>query len=241
VLGVSAPLSARRLVHLKESGYVIARPRPDLLVVFDVGSPGPDSLPAHSQADCLSLVVGTIAGWAVVDTGTSEYGAGLRRNYERSTAAHNTVEVDRADQTEVWGAFRAGRRARPTIISVGDDGDCITLIAQHDGYRRLHGHPLHRRRLVLRSGEFDITDEVLGHGLHELWSRLHLAEGSVRFEGHSTVNWQSGGSKMIVRGEGIEVARSEYSTTFGQRTAAHHLVQHRTGPLPVEMKWSIVL
>ncbi len=34
------------------------------------------------------------------------------RDYERSTAAHNTVEIDGADSTEVWGAFRAGRRAR---------------------------------------------------------------------------------------------------------------------------------
>ena len=41
-----------------------------------------------------------------IDTGTSTYAAGPVRDRERSTAAHNTVEVDRRDSTEVWGAFR---------------------------------------------------------------------------------------------------------------------------------------
>ena len=137
-------------MHFRQSGYVVARPGPDLHIVFDVGDPGPDTLPAHSHADCLSLVVGTPAGWVVVDTGTSEYGAGERRQFERSTAAHSTVEVDGTNQTEVWGAFRAGRRARATLLSALDDGQCITLLAEHDGYRKLDGQPIHRRHLTLR-------------------------------------------------------------------------------------------
>src|ERR1019366_1742442 len=48
----------------------------------------------------------------LVDTAASTYERRPVREYERSTAAHNTVEVDRAESTEVWGAFRAGRRAR---------------------------------------------------------------------------------------------------------------------------------
>ena len=45
------------------------------------------------------------------------------RSYERSTAAHNTVEVDGANSTEVWGAFRAARRARvPSVVARVDGG-----------------------------------------------------------------------------------------------------------------------
>ncbi len=38
------------------------------------------------------------------------------RSYERSTAAHNTIEIDGADSTEVWGGVPGrppGPGARP--------------------------------------------------------------------------------------------------------------------------------
>ena len=60
----------------------------------------------------------------LIDTGTSTYAAGAVRDRERSTAAHNTLEVDGRDSTEVWGAFRAGRRARVLGVSArADTGD----------------------------------------------------------------------------------------------------------------------
>ena len=54
----------------------------------------------------------------LIDTGTSTYEPGPVRRYERSTAAHSTVQVDGADSTEVWGVFRAGRRARVSGLAV---------------------------------------------------------------------------------------------------------------------------
>ena len=61
----------------------------------------------------------------LVDTGTSTYAPGPVRDYERSTAAHNTVEVDGANSTEVWGAFRAARRARVGKVVARDDGGAL--------------------------------------------------------------------------------------------------------------------
>ena len=78
----------------------------------------------------------------LVDTGTSTYAPGPVRDYERSTAAHNTVEVDGTDSTEVWGAFRAARRARVTRRrGRAADGGVLTIEAVHDGFRRLPGRP----------------------------------------------------------------------------------------------------
>ena len=49
----------------------------------------------------------------LVNTGISQYGEGKERNRQRSTAAHNTVEVDGENSSEVWAGFRVARRAFP--------------------------------------------------------------------------------------------------------------------------------
>ncbi len=118
-------------------------------VLADVGAPCPDDLPAHAHADTLSCLVHVDGVPLLVDTGTSGYAAGPARSYERSTAAHNTVTVDGADSTEVWGAFRAARLARVSGIKAGADGSLLTAEAGHDGFRRLPGRPRHHRRWSL--------------------------------------------------------------------------------------------
>ena len=75
-------------------------------VLADIGAPCPRELPAHAHADSLSCVVHVDGEPLLIDTGTSTYAPGAVRDRERSTAAHNTLEVDRSDSTEVWGAFR---------------------------------------------------------------------------------------------------------------------------------------
>src|SRR5262249_39339843 len=71
----------------------------------DAGRPCPDDLPAHAHADTLGCVLHAGGFPLLVDTGTSTYQAGTVRSYERSTAAHNTIEIDDCDSTEVWAAF----------------------------------------------------------------------------------------------------------------------------------------
>ncbi len=170
-----APAPQQPVTVLAESGYVVVRPDEHTQLVLDVGDPCPDDLPAHAHADCLSFELWVGHERWVVDTGTSTYEAGSRRAYERSTAAHNTVEIDGLDQTEVWGIFRAARRARGTLELVAIDGDTVEVTASHDGYRRLPGSPVHRRRWRISPGLVDITDTILSVGTHRLVSRLHVA------------------------------------------------------------------
>jgi uncharacterized heparinase superfamily protein len=164
----------RPLAVLAHSGYVVVRSGPFHLVA-DVGQPGPASPPGHIHADCLGFTLHVHGEPAVVDTGTSEYGSGPRRGHERSTAAHNTVEVDGIDQTEVFGAFRAGRRARTTLerAEVRDDGS-VTVTASHDGYRHLPGRPVHRRTWTVTPDTVQLLDHIQGDGRHQVTGRLHL-------------------------------------------------------------------
>src|SRR5207247_7691896 len=73
-------------------------------LVFDAGAIGPDHQPAHGHADTLSFELSHRGRRIVTDTGVFTYAPGEQRRYDRSTAAHNTVEIDRRDQSELWGA-----------------------------------------------------------------------------------------------------------------------------------------
>jgi hypothetical protein len=169
-LAVLNPLEppGRTLHLLQESGYFVASVTPDVVLIGDIGPPCPDELPAHAHADCLSFEVSVGGRRTIVDTGTSTYNASSRRAYERSTAAHNTVEIDSQDQTEVWGAFRAGARATPTLIKADGGIDEVVVTAEHDGYTRLPGSPRHRRTWTLTSDQLVVTDEIIGSGDHDI-------------------------------------------------------------------------
>ena len=173
----AAPPPAGRLRVLPDTGLIRAAAGP-WLVLADVGEPCPPDLPAHAHADTLSLLAHLEGVPLLIDTGTSTYAAGPARNRERSTAAHNTVEVDQCDSTEVWGAFRAGRRARVTGMSAWAGRQTLEFEAAHDGFRNLPGKPVHRRRVRLSADVLRVDDEVTGHGRHQVTVRWHLAPGA---------------------------------------------------------------
>ncbi|MGI9120556.1 MAG: heparinase II/III domain-containing protein [Acidimicrobiales bacterium] len=173
-----APAPRRRLVVLGPSGYVVMRPDERLHLVADVGAPCPRRLPAHAHADCLSFELAVDGRRVIVNSGTSTYQPGSRRHYERSTRAHNTVELDGEDQTEMWGTFRAARRAGPVLEGVADDAEVVEVVASHDGYRRLPGRPGHRRTWRVGAASIEIIDDISGCGVHDVVSSIHLAAGT---------------------------------------------------------------
>ncbi len=147
----------------------------DWHLLADVGPPCPPSLPAHAHADTFGCLVHVDEVPLLIDTGTSTYEPGPVRRHERSTAAHSTVQVDGADSTEVWGVFRAGRRARVSGLAAHADSSGVTCEAAHDGFRALRGRPLHRRRWSLTSGGLRVDDT--GHRAGPARDRHPLAAG----------------------------------------------------------------
>ena len=157
-------------------------------LLADVGPPCPPSLPAHAHADTFGCLLHVDGVPLLVDTGTSTYAPGPVRRYERSTAAHSTVELDGADSTEVWGAFRAGRRARVSGLAARADSSGVSCEAVHDGFRRLPGRPRHRRRWSLTEDGLRVDDAVTGRGRHQIVIRWHLPPGSaVRVDGRTAL------------------------------------------------------
>jgi uncharacterized heparinase superfamily protein len=172
------PPPAGQLLTLPETGLVRAAVGSWYLLA-DVGAPCPAELPAHAHADTFGCLVHVDGGALLVDTGTSTYAPGPLRSYERSTAAHSTVEVDGTDSTEVWGAFRAARRARVCSLVTRSGPDGVSIEAAHDGYRGLRGRPCHHRRWSLTSAGLRVDDLITGRGRHCVAIRWHLAPGSM--------------------------------------------------------------
>jgi uncharacterized heparinase superfamily protein len=132
------PFARRQdVVHLASSGYVVVCPDRRSRMVLDVGHPCPSKLPAHAHAGTLSLALSSGDDRLIVNSGTSSYQDVGRRAFERSTAAHSTVEVDNKNSTEVWGLFRAGRRANPGTLDITTSTGVVVITASHDGYRHL--------------------------------------------------------------------------------------------------------
>ena len=144
---------------LPDAGYYGFRRDGDYLLV-KAGKIGPDALPAHAHADLLSFEWDVDGQRVIVDPGVSEYEAGPMRDYARRTAAHNTLTIDGLDQAEMWGAFRVGRRGRARVSEWAAAEDHFRLVAAHDGYGRLAGHPMHHREITMSSDGLSVEDQI---------------------------------------------------------------------------------
>ena len=157
---------------LPDSGYHRLTRGPAVLLC-DAAPVGPDHLPAHAHADTLSFELSIRDRRQIVNTGTSTYEPGPERQRQRATAAHNTVEVDGEDSSEVWSGFRVARRARPEGVSARVTDGAAVLEAGHDGYRRLRGRVTHRRRWTLSESSLLVEDALEGR-CDRARARFHL-------------------------------------------------------------------
>ena len=228
----------KRCVSLSESGYrKIAGEHFEC--VLDVGAVGPDYIPGHAHADALSFVLYVRGRPVIVDTGTSTYENTPLRHFQRSTRAHNTVEIDGCDQSEVWGAFRVARRARVTDIKEWEGG----IRASHNGYRRLAGKPIHTREWRFREDALEVHDRIQGH-FGEAVSRFHFhPDFDVRLLSEDGSLGQIGGTEgaiaswRIMKGAGRLVAEA-FHPEFNVAVSTWCLEVSFTGKeTGIEFKW----
>ena len=186
-------------------------------LLADVGRPCPPSLPAHAHADTFGCLVQVDGVPLLIDTGTSTYEPGPVRRYERSTAAHSTMQLDGGDSTEVWDVFRAGRRARVSGLSARVDSAGVSFGAAHDGFRRLPGRPRHRRRWSLAEDRLRVDDLISGRGRPEIVIRWQLAaDSTVRIYGGTALVTGPAGDFRVA----VEAADPVLLTTETRQVAA---------------------
>ena len=93
-LALNATVSCPAVVtDLPATGWTLLRPGHGWELLFKCGVPCPPHLPAHVHSDQLSLELSYQGKWLLSETGTSIYGNGSERAFERSGAAHNVLQL----------------------------------------------------------------------------------------------------------------------------------------------------
>lgn len=163
---------------LSDSGYFTFRDHSTRnFMIFDCGRLGPDYQPGHGHCDALSYELSLAGQRMIVDSGVGDYYDDLKwRAYYRGTRAHNTVVVDEAEQSEIWGRFRVARRTRPLAVQWADDGAELAYVGgSHSGYQRLPGKVVHQRWVCWIDRSFWlISDHITGQGEHQAESLIHF-------------------------------------------------------------------
>ena len=190
-LAPSALLSVPAVVtDLPVTGWTLLRPGHGWELAFKCGVPCPPHLPPHVHSDQLSLELSYRGQWVLSEAGTSVYGNSPERAYERSGAAHNVLQLGLADLSgeiqwiepvEVWGGFRAARKARPRDRQSGvlNDGSCFAA-GSHDGFDRIgasHVRRLHLSDARLNQISLTVDDMVITRRSLHVRQWWHLAPG----------------------------------------------------------------
>jgi uncharacterized heparinase superfamily protein len=148
--------------------------------VADTGNIGASYQPGHGHADTFNFELYLKGRPLVVDTGVSTYEKNNRRQIERSTASHNTVELVGKNSSQVWGGFRVGARAE--VIS--SEKTSAGLKVRHDGYRKLG--IIHEREFSHDAVSFSFCDRLLGNKDLTAVSRFHFhPEIDLNIEGNT--------------------------------------------------------
>lgn len=269
--GIVGALGRRRQVsrpqvrpsRFADAGQVFLRSRaddgPEIWCRCDGGPHGHLSIAAHAHADALALEVRHDGVDILADPGTYCYhGEAVWRQWFRSTAAHNTVEVGGVSQAEPGGPFLWLTQPRTRTLTCDlDEKPLQTWCAEHDGYRRLTTPTLHRRSVELDSPRRRLTvvDTFETAGEVQLRLSWHLGpEVSVDLGGATaTLRWRAGpdrrqGTLVLPAGLAWTAHTADagpicgwYSPRFGSRVPATSLVGVGTGTSATRLVTTVTL
>ncbi len=215
---------------------------PEIWCRCDGGPHGFLAIAAHAHADALSVEVRYDGVEVLADPGTYCYhGEPEWRSYFRSTLAHNTVEIDGANQSVEGGPFLWSTQAGAAVTRADIPEHRVqTWTAHHTGYARLDPALRHERTVTLDPVDraLTIADRVTSGGPHTVRLAFHLGpEVEVELTRSTAVlSWPGEKGRVaatirlpealrwtVHRGE-TEPPLGWYSPRFGSRTESATLI-----------------
>jgi hypothetical protein len=224
----------------------------EVRIVADAGPLGYLSIAAHGHADALAFTLSAGGVPILVDPGTFAYHTERRwRDYFRGTSAHNTVRVDREDQSVRGGNFLWLQHAQARVESFETLQDSTRMRAHHTGYERLADPVRHRRTWVYErlARKLRVRDELQCRGPHRLEWFWHFAPGCGVTVGTNTLVARRDGVALTMTWAAPLDARlvsaaedpplGWYSSTLDQKQPAIAAVMEMPATASVEVEFEI--
>lgn len=188
-----------------DSGFYLFTTGPWKLIV-DAGQPGPDYIPGHSHCDSMSFELFRDGQPVLVNCGTYAYQCS-ERHWFRSTEAHNTVQIDGVEQSEIWSTFRLARRSKTSVLELLENGISMEM-TDYKGNRI-------RREIRLTADALYIKDLSDGQKL-----RSYL---------HSTHPIDINSSAELIRSE------AKYAPEYGLLQSIHQITADGKGTIELRI------
>ncbi len=132
------------------------------------------------------------------------------------------------------------RRARPFAVSIRKAGAAINVEAAHDGYRRLHGRPVHRRVWSLGPSGLTIRDEVIGR--HESAVARYYFHPSIAIkhqDRQGCISLRTSTAVYSVDHGRAQLLNAYYAPAFGVRVGNNCLeLSEMDGRMTFTLQWS---
>ncbi|MFW0776171.1 MAG: heparinase II/III domain-containing protein [Rickettsiales bacterium] len=236
-------------IEYPQSGIYGYRHQQDWFLL-DCGDIGPAYQPGHTHCDFLSYELMVAGQLLITDTGVCEYEPGPMRHHVRSTAAHNTVTVDGAEQSEIWGEFRVARRAQKQFATLEQHPARWQFSGGFRGFPAL-GWLQHQRDVGLElspQGDIQavtISDQITGAGTRQLQSYIHL-HPAIRPQKRGS-EWELyQGQRLLARlrctdNSTINEQQSPWCPEFGQQISRPCLVVSCETELPASFGYTITM
>ncbi len=128
----------------------------------------------HGHADALSLLLSFQNTPVLIDLGSGQYNGDQQiRNFFRSTAAHNTIELEGQNQAQITGPFLWKESYCAKLVDARN-GSGMMAEGFHDGYTGSF-QTIHQRRVVwLSPTEIEVMDSLAGPGGSLMKGFFHL-------------------------------------------------------------------
>jgi uncharacterized heparinase superfamily protein len=208
------------IFQLPDAGYFGARTDTGHYLLCDAGNIGPDYLPGHAHSDIFSFELSFFGKRMIVDSGVYDYVNSPNRKYSRSTAAHNTIEIEGHDQCEFFDAFKVGYRAHPCQIHF----ETLPQGFRLNGKLHHYHNAVHQRIFDWNhKGILTVIDQINAHKSIEIVSRFHLHPKCQIIEQKNSeilierdlIRW-----RLICPECQLELRKFDYSPEFGLKIPA---------------------
>jgi hypothetical protein len=224
-----------------DGGFFVLRNAVDH-VFIDCGRVGLADRGGHGHNDCLSFEAALDGVHLVSDCGAFVYTRSFEeRNRFRSTAYHNTPQVDgeEINRFEPHLLWDLEYDARPVVRRFEAGADADIFSGAHAGYERLPSPVTPVRTIVLnhRRHSLTVTDAFEGSGHHRIEIPLHLAPGVLaQVLSVGQVDLQARGRRFRLEWRPadawlLELGEGRVSPSYGVVVPVVRVLFSREGPL----------